>query len=226
MKKILFSISILIVLIAAGCAGQTVTAEPTEDLDAVVNTNVAQTVTTWAEENTSGDDVVPTEAVSTEVVAASATPLPTETVVPTDTPSVTETTAPTATTRPTSTRSSTVYYTATPQCYQASIVSETIPAGTVFSGGDGFVKKWTIKNTGKCDWDNDFTFALVSGSGFRGASELQFNQGKIEPGDTMTITIEMGAPKEAGHYVSVYRIYDGDGDPITAGDFWVEIYVD
>lgn len=99
--------------------------------DDAVATSVAQTVEAQEEEK-----VQPTLAI---VVVA-----PTQ-AYPTVAPVATMTVVPTATTYP---------------CLFASFVSETIPDKTKFSPSESFVKSWTLKNTGTCDWNTDYRLSF------------------------------------------------------------------
>lgn len=114
-----------------------------------------------------------------------------------------------------------------PPCYSAALVAETIPDGSVFHPGDGFAKSWTIKNTGSCEWGGSFRFVWVSGNTyFHASQDSKLTSQSILPGQTVTVTLEMGAPVEPGHYIAFYQIYNENGVQVTHYGVWVSIWVD
>ena len=48
-------------------------------------------------------------------------------------------------------------------CLNAIFISETAPDNTRFAPGDGFIKSWTIQNTGYCDWNTNYRLVFLSG---------------------------------------------------------------
>ncbi|HKJ27217.1 MAG TPA: NBR1-Ig-like domain-containing protein [Anaerolineales bacterium] len=113
-------------------------------------------------------------------------------------------------------------------CYSVTLAAETIPDGTVFHPGDGFAKSWTLKNTGTCEWGTDMRFVWVGGnSKFRASGDSQLTNHQILPGETVTVTLEMGAPVEPGLYIGLYKIIiEGSGKVITPYGVWLSVWVD
>jgi hypothetical protein len=95
-------------------------------------------------------------------------------------------------------------------CYNSALVSETIPSGSRFDPGEKFVKTWTIKNTGTCDWPRDFFFDYAGGYDFRGADRFRITT-KVSPGSTIEIPMSIDAPDDLGNYSSSWRMRTDDG---------------
>ena len=140
----------------------------------------------------------------------SPSPTPTATTQPTDTPTPQPTSTPTPLPTP---------------CYLAVLVSETIPDGTTIRIGDGFTKTWVVMNAGVCAWSENFRWRLVEGEDFRGPTDLKISTEDVMPGETIAISIEMGAPLIPGHYRSVYKIFTEEGAEITPNGFWIDVVV-
>lgn len=78
----------------------------------------------------------------------------------------------------------------------------------------GFVMTWQIQNTGTCVWDD--TYRMVYDSGERLNTQDSFpvmpKGYTVKNGETLTINLQMIAPKEPGVYESSYKLVDGNGD--------------
>jgi len=99
---------------------------------------------------------------------------------------------------------------------------ETIPDGSVFDPGDTFVKSWTLRNAGECDWTTDARMVFEEGDRLGGPSSNKLDQ-VVEPGDAYTVEIPMEAPSSDGDYVGVWRMTAADGTKM--GKYWVKITV-
>jgi hypothetical protein len=181
--KILAGITLLALIITA-CSQNTPTPNSQSTLDAVY-TSVALTLTA-------------------ETVEPSATPIPSST--PTATPQETNTSVPTATTIPT-TLNSAVNVTG---CDSSIYVSDvTIPDGKVLSGGEAFVKTWSIKNTGTCTWTTSYSIAFYSGNAMSG--ETTNLSASVSPGGSVNVSVAMLAPLTAGEYTGYWRMKNAAG---------------
>lgn len=80
--------------------------------------------------------------------------------------------------------------------------------------GTGFVMTWKVNNTGPCVWDD--TYRMVYDSGERLSTQdsvpVMPNGYTVKNGETLTINIQMVAPKEVGKYESTYKLVDGQGN--------------
>jgi hypothetical protein len=214
MKKTLITTLIFLALLASGCGSNT-NDQQADDLQATqdfldaVATGIVETIEAALQEtaaSTLTDQAVPTQA---DIPTATFTVPPLPTLAPTQ-PPVAFTPTPTPLPTP---------------CYRAELVEETIPDGTVIIIGDGFTKTWVIKNTGVCAWSEDFRWKLVEGDDFRGATDLKISNEDVMPGETITISIEMGAPMIPGHYRSIYKLFTDEGAEVTPNGFWIDVEV-
>ncbi len=95
--------------------------------------------------------------------------------------------------------------------------------------GEPFSKTWRLLNAGSCPWTKDYAVIWFSGANFSAAREQVFNQ-VVRPGETVDITIDMIAPRQAGVHQSNWKLRDKQGTLFgigPAGDapFWVRIEV-
>lgn len=95
-------------------------------------------------------------------------------------------------------------------CYDAKLISETIIAGTKMEPGEKFTKVWTIKNTGKCEWSNDFKIVFLSGNSF--GSDTTKIRKTVAPGATVEIALEMVAPDASGNATSSWQLLTSTGE--------------
>jgi len=103
-----------------------------------------------------------------------------------------------------------------PDCQQAELVSETIPAGTSFMAGEKFDKTWIIRNTSPCNWDANFSLVYYQGVGMGESTHLLFTanmpQGAVTPpGAEVTLTLNLRAPFAAGRQIGYWKLRDSAG---------------
>jgi hypothetical protein len=150
---------------------------------------------------------IPTIPTATSAPAASATPA--VTVLPSVTP------APSLVSTP---------------CYRASFVKETIPDGyDKLAPGETFIKTWTLKNTGSCDWTADTAIVFFSGTQMGGPSSQQIGQ-VVNVGDEIDLSVNLTAPTQSGDYTGYWMLRTPAGGRFGLGDagdqsFWVEIVI-
>ena len=202
MKKywIITSLIVVLSLLLTGCnlPGQPA---PTSQVDAM-NTAAAQTITAQL-----------TNIAKTNQAQAQMTP--------TVTLSPSEETTPTATSTPTPTS------TEQGVCYQAALVSETIPDGTDFTPGQTFTKTWTLKNTGTCEWNSNFDMVFVSGDAMNAPASTQLTTSTVSPGQSVQIALDLKSPSSAGTHRGEFKLRNDKGALFGLGTkngpFWVEI---
>lgn len=99
----------------------------------------------------------------------------------------------------------------------------TIPDGSITNPGEPLDKRWSVQNSGSCNWDEQYSLRLIAGSSLS-APEILFLY-PARSGTTVEIQINLRAPDEAGVYRSAWQAYDpleqAFGDPIFV-DFVVE----
>ncbi len=69
---------------------------------------------------------------------------------------------------------------------------ETIPDGTVFDPGDSFIKTWTLRNAGECDWSTDTRMVFEDGDQLGGPSSVKLDR-VVRPGETYVVEIPMAS---------------------------------
>ena len=99
---------------------------------------------------------------------------------------------------------------------------ESVPDGTVFDPGDNFVKTWTLRNAGTCDWPPDTRMVFEDGDQLDGPDSVKLNK-TVETGDKITVEVPMEAPSSDGDYTGVWRLTAPDGTKM--GKYWVKITV-
>jgi len=211
MKKTLILLFFLVTIMLAGCTTtQENELELTKEFESAVETAIVETIAASINETESPPGTLsPTEAVtitketSTQVPAVTQTNLPTQTIAPL---------LPTSTTLPT-------------PCYRAELVEETIPDGTKIPPGQWFAKIWTVRNTGVCEWTEDFRWVFVEGEDFNGVTDVTLNQ-VVLPGEELEVLLELKAPLTAGAYKGTYQILTETGASVTPLGFWVTIVVE
>ena len=149
---------------------------------------------------------IQTQAVSTFAAALTQTAA----ALPTETPSPTPSPSPTATLTLTPTRTAALAILPTSSCNVLSFISDiTIPDNTKMVPGQVFTKTWRVKNSGTCDWEENFQVRFFSGNSLSGKT---YTLGKtVKPGDQLDISIEMTAPAAVGTYTGNWRMTDEEG---------------
>lgn len=107
-------------------------------------------------------------------------------------------------------------------CHNAIFISETVLDNTEFAPCDGFIKSWTIKNTGYCDWNTNYRLVLLSGDAM-GGDVFTYLHKTVSPGESITLTTNLTAPSTSGTYRGEWRVQSDLG--INFARFWVQIVV-
>lgn len=84
---------------------------------------------------------------------------------------------------------------------------------TLLPPDKGFVMSWDFKNAGTCIWTSDYKMIFDSGERLTEADSFGIipEGNKIQPGETLTVTIQMKAPSAAGTYESTFKMIDPQG---------------
>jgi len=96
-------------------------------------------------------------------------------------------------------------------CYNAALVSTTPQDGVSITAGETFRKVWVIKNTGTCEWNDDFRFVFISGDILRDNTTNRLRRGSIKPGNSVEYFLDFTAPTAPGTYTSVWRLMADNG---------------
>ena len=195
-KHISITITIMVFasLLLSACAPQQ-EVEPTVDVASVMAASVQQTVAAMMATQNSVPTVIP-------AVTATSTPLP----LPTTSapPPVVATSAP-----------------ASPNCWIADLVSETIPDGTLMRKGETFTKEWRIINGGTCAWNTSYKFVFVDGYAMGAPAEGVPLPESVDRGMQTTVKIKMTAPNDIGTFNGNWVLKSDTG--VDVGKFNVKI---
>jgi hypothetical protein len=99
---------------------------------------------------------------------------------------------------------------------------ETILDGTIMDPGEEFVKSWTLRNAGTCDWSTDTRIVFEEGDLLGAPTSVKIDR-VVKPGETYVVEIPMQAPASDGNYTGVWRFTAADGTKM--GKYWVKITV-
>jgi len=122
--------------------------------------------------------------------------------------------------------------TPTPPCEMATAgtpLDVTVPDDTAFPPGQRFIKTWRLVNNGSCAWDETYAVVWVSGAELS-LWRSQPLMGRVLPGSSVDISVEMMAPMEQGRYTSYWMLRSPSGrlfglGPSGNAPFWVRIQV-
>lgn len=118
-----------------------------------------------------------------------------------------------------------IHPTTTPVCADSLTFLEdlTIPDGTQVNPGALLDKRWLIKNSGSCNWDEEYRVKLISGADLGVPVEQALYPARS--GSEITLRIVFSAPQEPGYYQSAWQAFDPKDVPF--GDpFFIEILVE
>jgi hypothetical protein len=74
----------------------------------------------------------------------------------------------------------------------------TIPDNTPINAGVSFVKTWSIRNAGTCDWGPGYQLTFIDGDQMGGPQPVSVPEAAA--GATVEVSVELVAPAEAGTY--------------------------
>ena len=105
----------------------------------------------------------------------------------------------------------------------------TIPDDSRMLPGESFTKTWRLVNRGTCAWTRDYALVWFSGE-LMGASRQQQIPGRVNPGETVDVSLDMVAPREPGLFTSYWMLRNANSDLFGIGPggnspFWVRIQV-
>lgn len=102
---------------------------------------------------------------------------------------------------------------ATPTCLDnlTWVADVTIPDGSEVSAKSTLDKRWEVKNSGNCNWDEHYRLRLKAGPGMDAAQEQAMFPARS--GTNAILRIVFKAPPETGNYRSAWQAYNPDGHP-------------
>ena len=114
--------------------------------------------------------------------------------------------------------------TATPRCTDDLTFIEdlSIPDGTLVFTGDRLDKRWSVENSGNCNWNASYRIKLVAGTNLGVPEEQALYPARSS--SEATIRMVLIAPEQPGTFRSAWQAYSPEGDAF--GDqFFIEIVV-
>ena len=115
----------------------------------------------------------------------------------------------------------------TAKCDAADFITDvSYPDGSSVGFGVTFTKIWRIKNVGTCPWTTAYALVYVSGEKF-GTQNAVAMPGRVEPGQTVDLPIQLTAPKQIGRFKGYWMLRNASNVLFGVGnDNSVSIYVD
>jgi hypothetical protein len=108
-----------------------------------------------------------------------------------------------------------------PKDLKAAFVADvSVPDNTRFEKEEKFTKTWRLRNAGTDTWPKDTVLIFEQGSQMTDVSQTQV--GKVAPGETVDISVEMVAPSDDGTFKSVWHL-EAAGNAIPGGGVFVVI---
>ena len=114
--------------------------------------------------------------------------------------------------------------TVAPDCYNGLSYLEdlTIPDATSVAPGALLDKRWRVKNSGTCNWDERYRLKEIAGPDMGAPAEQSLIPARSQ--SEAIIRIQFTAPSEAGSYRSAWQAYDPNDRPF--GDaFFIDVEV-
>ncbi|MDD2695991.1 MAG: NBR1-Ig-like domain-containing protein, partial [Anaerolineales bacterium] len=115
-------------------------------------------------------------------------------------------------------------------CHQVEFIKDvTIADGTIFTPGAEFTKIWRVRNSGTCSWTPKYYLLFVNGD-HMGVSKAYPLNGRVQPGETVDLAVDLIAPAYQGTYRSYWMLSDPNNQFFGMGSnaekpFWTEITV-
>src|SRR5512141_1939006 len=115
-------------------------------------------------------------------------------------------------------------------CNAAQFVSDlTIPDGSAFAPGTGFIKSWRLLNTGTCAWTTSYSLIWAGGDQMKAPLTVKLPV-NVPPGPMVDLAVKLIAPSTAGHYKGLFKLSNPAGSQFGIGSsgsdpFWADINV-
>jgi hypothetical protein len=84
-----------------------------------------------------------------------------------------------------------------------------LPDGTIVKPGAPLDKRWSVENSGTCNWDENYRLKFMSGAEL--GAPLDQGLFPARSGSKATLRILFTAPSEPGTYQSAWQAYDPQG---------------
>ncbi|MGW8249456.1 MAG: NBR1-Ig-like domain-containing protein [Anaerolineales bacterium] len=108
-------------------------------------------------------------------------------------------------------------------------IDVTVPDDTQMQPEQSFTKTWRLENVGSCTWTSNYAVTFFSGEQM-GAPAAVPLRGEVQPGQSVDISVDMVAPKQAGKYQGNWKLRNASNvlfgiGPGASSPFWVRINV-
>jgi hypothetical protein len=105
----------------------------------------------------------------------------------------------------------------------AYVADVTVPDGTDFSPREKFTKTWRLRNAGAGTWTTAYALVFIDGDRMDSPDRVNLPE-EVPPGETVDVSVDMRAPREAGRYRGYWKLLSPDGKFIDNA-VYVEIEV-
>lgn len=85
------------------------------------------------------------------------------------------------------------------------------PAATTMAPDAEFTVSWTLRNEGDCTWDRTYRLIFVEGERMDSSRTSRLRT-EVEPGESVTLSVDLTAPAEAGSHSGTWQLRAPDGD--------------
>ncbi len=102
--------------------------------------------------------------------------------------------------------------TARPRCANGASFLEdlTIPDGSEVSPGETLDKRWSVQNSGTCDWSSGYRLVRLDSSEIGGQQELALYPARA--GEIAVWQVQLVAPEQPGEYLASWQARSPDGE--------------
>lgn len=111
------------------------------------------------------------------------------------------------------------------KCASASLISETIPDGTIYAPGEQFTKTWQIQNTSSCTWDTSYEIVFWDGDVLGGSYVYNLPQ-VTPPQGVVPISLILTAPTADATYTSKWMLQTPDDTAFGVGQYSAPFYAE
>ncbi len=85
----------------------------------------------------------------------------------------------------------------------------TIPDQTIVTAGERLDKRWSVQNSGTCDWGSGYHLTRIGIDKFESLDEIALYPARS--GSTATWQVVLIAPQESGEHISIWQARAPDG---------------
>jgi hypothetical protein len=95
----------------------------------------------------------------------------------------------------------------------AYVADATYPDNSEIKPGKNFNKKWTVKNTGTCTWDEGYKLVFIGGDRDLDPTSFEFKNKEdfVSAGETADIGVDLTSPLKEGSYGGTWRMQSDAG---------------